>query len=213
MSISPRGLSPREIDDLKYARLTAIQWRADGQGWSGLDAAPYYQKWIGQDVFLQSMTEDLLYCFPMGLILQADWKQLDWLCGPIDEFPPLLMGIYDSIPDGSRPGVRVYSSGLTEIQVVEGIYNLVSWEIEQTENLDLVQAWAVFGFHNNPVAAMSLWTLQTLYGSNERPLQKRPSSFLFNSSADWTAGEVPEDLGSATWTQTTLGWIPGLVFG
>ena len=212
MPISGPGLTPEELDELKAARLLALQHRADGQGWSTHDAMPFWDAWRSASPVLYNLFEDTLYCFPLGLVLDAQYEQVWLLSGATDEYPPFLCGVYDSVPDGSRPDVRLYDSGLSHYETDEGTYNLHKFEVEKFDGLDVFNAWFVIGFHNNDVASFPLYGFTTDITAQEQMLFGRPRSITFASSADWTAGAVPETLTGQAWAVESIALTPGIRF-
>ena len=211
MSISPPGLTPEQVDELKYARLLALDHSVRRQGWVPLSDMPFWSSWLQDGETLYTMVEDTLYCFPLGLLMNADYEEIWILSGPFDDYPPLLMGIYDSVPQQNRPGVRLYSSGLTHYETDEGSYNLHKFQIDKMDNINVPNAWLVLGFHNNPTPAFVLYSHSVITISQEHQLIRTGQSFLFTSTQDWTAGEVPESLDDVTWGRSPIGLVPGLV--
>ena len=146
----------------------------------------------------------------MGLLSNAQYEQIWLLSGATDEYPPLLMGIYDSLPDLSRPDNLLYDSSLTHIETNEGTYNLHKFEIAKMEGLDLPNAWLVLGYHNNPVSNFPLYGYITDTTAQEQMLFGRPRSITFASSAEWTSGPVPQSLGGSAWAVESIALTPGL---
>ena len=211
MSISPPGLTPEQVDELKYARLLALDHSVRRQGWVPLSDMPFWSSWLQGTEQLYTMVEDTLYCFSLGLLMNANYEEIWLLSGQTDEYPPLLMGIYDSIPQQNRPGIRIYSSGLTHYETDEGSYNIHKFQIDKMDNINLPDAWLVLGFHNQEVQNFILYSHGIITIPQEQQLFRTGQSFYFTSTQDWTSGEVPESLEDNTWGRSPISLIPGLV--
>ena len=211
MSISPPGLTPQQVDELKYSRLIALDYMARTQGWTQLSGMPFWSSWLQEGETLYTLFEDTLYCFPLGLLLNANYGEIWILSGQTEDYPPFLMGIYDSVPGENRPGARLHSSGLTHYETDEGSYNLHKFRIDPLENLSVPNAWLVMGYHNNPVANFILYAHSIITISQEHQLIRTGQSFYYQSTAEWTAGEVPESLDDSVWARSPIALVPGLV--
>ena len=213
MSISAPGLSPEQVDELKYARLFAVDFIARNQGWTGLSGMPFWSAWLQDGESLYTMLEDTLYCFPLGLLIDANYDQIWILSGAIDDYPNMLMGIYDNVIDEDRPGTRLYESGLTHVETIEGTYNLHMFNINPLDNLILPESWLVLGFHNQPVSAFVLYGHSIITVSQEQRLIRMGLSFAYQSTNDWTSGPVPESFDDTAWARTPIGLVPGIMLG
>ena len=211
MSISAPGLSPEEVSDIKFSRLLALDFIARSQGWTQLTGMPFWNSWLQDGETLYTMVEDSLYCFPLGMLWNANWNQIWILSGRTDEYPNMLMGIYDSVEGEDRPGIRLHASGLTHIETDEGSFNLHKFTIDPIEGLELINAWLVLGFHNQETANFILYTHSVITIPQEQQIFRNPLSFYYPNTGAWSEGEVPESLVEGFGARTPINLVPGIV--